>query len=71
MLLQAFKVDGENVSVDREEEGGGGKRADKDYDNDGDNEINNYDNALETRSLLSLSSPSPLVETADIITKEE
>ena len=71
MLIQDFEVDGGNVSVDREEEGGGVEGADKDYDNDGENEINNYGNSLETCSLLSLSSPPPLVAMADVITKEE
>ena len=71
MLIQDVEVDGGNVSVDREEEGGGVEGADKDYENDGDDEINNYDNALETNSLLSLLSPPPLVAMADVITKED
>ena len=70
LLCRAVKVDVNNFSIDREEEGVGGEGADEDYNNDGYNGINNNDNALETRSLLSSSLP-PSLQAADIITKEE
>ena len=70
LLRWDVEVDVNKFYVDREEEGVGGEVEDEDYNNDGYNGINNNDNALETRSLLSSSLP-PSLQAADIITKEE
>ena len=52
MLRLAVEFDVDSISVDQEEEGAGGEGADKEYDDNGDYDIKNGKNTLETQPFL-------------------
>ena len=69
LLRQAVHFDG--VSIDKEDEGEGGEVADKEYNDNGDNNINSDIDASETQSLFLLLLTPPLAATDDVITEDE